>query len=112
MGSNKDKSREYQLKRRYGITIAQYEELLKSQGSKCAVCFRKPEVFNKKLAVDHDHRTGEIYGLLCTNCNQYIIGRVRDPILFARASRFLQNGTGLFVPDLKELRTKRKRKKK
>ena len=53
------------------------------------------------------HRTGEIFGLLCTFCNQYIIGRTRDPILFKNAAKFLTKGTGLFVPQLSRFKKKK-----
>jgi hypothetical protein len=52
------------LKRKYGIvpgTVAYYRHL---QKSKCAICQKR-----KKLFVDHDHKTGEVRGLLCFRCN-------------------------------------------
>jgi hypothetical protein len=53
------------LKRKYGITLEQYDDLVKKQGGKCAICReRVPEV------VDHDHETKEIRGLLCHPCNK------------------------------------------
>ena len=66
-----DKNRK--LKRAYGITFDEYEELLSKQDKKCAICgidnngkYRnKPRAF----AVDHCHTTGKIRGLLCSDCN-------------------------------------------
>ena len=101
-------SREYHLKRTYGITLDQYNRLLKKQKYSCAVCKRPESEFSVSLAVDHDHRTGEIYGLLCTYCNNRLIGRDRDPEKFLNASRYLRKGTGLFVPE----KIKKKRKKR
>lgn len=58
------------LKPRYGITIAEYDSMLASQDGTCAICRRTPPT-NRilKLAVDHNHATGEIRGLVCQRCN-------------------------------------------
>lgn len=56
------------LKRSYGINLEQYESLLKKQNGKCAICNRT-HIEDKKLVVDHCHKTGEIRGLLCSQCN-------------------------------------------
>jgi len=103
--------REYHLLRMFGLTLAQYAKLLKKQKGKCGVCLRPAQSFVKNLAVDHDHKTGEIYGLLCTYCNQRFIGRDRDPALYTQAAKFLRKGTGYFVPDLARFKKKRRRKK-
>ena len=59
-----------QLKCRYGIDLKQYEKLLQEQGGLCAICGSPPpNSYKKRLSVDHDHKTGEIRGLLCTKCN-------------------------------------------
>ncbi|MCB7129661.1 MAG: endonuclease VII domain-containing protein [Candidatus Brocadiales bacterium] len=55
------------LKRKYGLTIEQYDSLLERQGGKCAICGIPPQ--KRLLAVDHDHRTGQNRGLLCCVCN-------------------------------------------
>ena len=50
--------------------MAEYKAIAEAQDWKCALC-RKPEKNqNKRLSVDHCHETGEIRGLLCTNCNR------------------------------------------
>lgn len=55
---------------RYGITIDEYDEMLKMQGSVCAICAGSPPSTRiLKFAVDHDHETGEVRGLLCQRCN-------------------------------------------
>lgn len=61
------------LKRRYGITIEQYDSLLASQGGVCAIC-RRTETYpgRKYLSVDHCHETGVVRGLLCNHCNRAI----------------------------------------
>ena len=64
----KRKLRSYHLKRTFGITIEEYENLLKKQENVCAIC-KNNMIFKRKLDVDHDHKTGKIRGLLCSNCN-------------------------------------------
>lgn len=59
------------LKRRYGITTEQYDKLLKDQNGLCKLC-GNPSGFknsNKRLFVDHNHKTGKVRGLLCNGCN-------------------------------------------
>ena len=72
--ANKDKSRRAsrnsELKKKYGITIEQYEEMLLEQNGLCAICDRVERVrYPSQLAVDHDHDSGRIRGLLCQSCN-------------------------------------------
>jgi hypothetical protein len=63
--------------KKYGLTREQYEAILAFQGGKCAICLNEPKT--RRLAVDHDHTTGQIRGLLCMNCNHYLLGyRKRD----------------------------------
>src|SRR3990172_9284759 len=50
---NSDKTRTRELKRRYGITLNKYEEMLTAQNNVCAIC-NKPCPTGKRLAVDHD----------------------------------------------------------
>ena len=61
------KHRRRQLEALYGMTISEYSLLLTHQEGKCAICRR--ESATQHLAVDHDHKTGKIRGLLCNTCN-------------------------------------------
>jgi hypothetical protein len=57
------------LKRKFGMTLDDYERMLKAQGGVCAICGEaRPE--ERTLHVDHDHETGAIRGLLCFRCNK------------------------------------------
>lgn len=70
--AKREQTRRRYLARKYGITPEEYEEKLSQQGGRCAVCRRLPG--NRRLAVDHNHRTGQLRGLLCYRCNYKIIG--------------------------------------
>lgn len=61
-------TRKYALKHKYGITVEQYDAMLARQKGKCGLCGKKPKP-DKRLAVDHCHRTGKVRGLLCHCCN-------------------------------------------
>jgi hypothetical protein len=60
--------REGHLRRKFGITLADYDAMLSAQGGGCAICGRPPAE-GKSLHVDHDHETGVVRGLLCFTCN-------------------------------------------
>jgi hypothetical protein len=76
---NKSKQREYDLKRHYGITESDYVLLLNKQNDCCDICGIHKSIYGKKFAVDHDHSTGAIRGLLCSNCNTGI-GKLKDNV--------------------------------
>ena len=56
------------LRKRYGITVEEYDALLAAQDGCCAIC-RKPPREGSRLYVDHDHETNQVRGLLCPSCN-------------------------------------------
>ena len=65
--------RKNDLKRLYGLTIDDYEFLIKQQHDSCAVCrITFGTESNNKPYVDHCHTTGRVRGLLCIKCNQRI----------------------------------------
>lgn len=65
----KERTRARNLKARFGITIEDYDAMFVAQGGRCGICDRPPRP-ERRLAVDHDHSTGDIRGLLCTPCNR------------------------------------------
>lgn len=107
---NFDYRRDYMLRYTYGIGQEQYEKLLAEQEGGCAICGKTSEEEGRNLAVDHDHKTGEIFGILCTHCNKFLVGRLREPSAFISAAKYLQKGTGLFIPPKKKRRRKTTRK--
>lgn len=85
-----DRQRKYQLRDKYGITEAQYDEMLIQQNGKCAICETdKPTGKWKRFAVDHCHKSGNVRGLLCNECNRGM-GLLRDsPDLLIKAAEYL-----------------------
>ena len=71
--------REWNLKTNFGMTIQNYEELLDKQNGTCDICNGINENGNR-LSVDHDHNTGKIRSLLCSNCN-LMIGNAREDVV-------------------------------
>lgn len=61
--------RKYNLKRNYDLTVEQYDQMYQDQNGVCAICHEKCGS-KFRLAVDHDHDTGKVRGLLCLSCNQ------------------------------------------
>ena len=95
-------SRKHTLKRRYNITVEQYDVLLESQGGACAICGRVPVEGERRLAVDHDHACcpdGEktcgkcIRGLLCVSCNSGV-GMLSTVELLKSAQVYLERSNG------------------
>jgi hypothetical protein len=67
----KESSRVKHLKRKFNLTLEEYNSMSDSQNGLCAICQQKCET-EMNLAVDHCHTTGKIRGLLCKNCNTAI----------------------------------------
>jgi Recombination endonuclease VII len=76
------------LKRKFGLTPAEYEAKLAAQGGGCALCGREPTP-DRQLDIDHDHRTGAVRGLVCNRCNQGLGQFGDDPICLAHAAAYL-----------------------
>jgi len=77
------------VKAKYGISAEEYDSLLEKQGGACAIC-REPCASGQRLSVDHDHKTGQVRGLLCRRCNAGI-GQLRDSVsLVLRAASYLE----------------------
>lgn len=70
------------IEKAYGLTGDQYDELFRWQGGRCYICQRQPRTL--RLAVDHDHATGEVRGLLCANnengCNRAVVANLEAAV--------------------------------
>lgn len=106
-----DKERAGRLRRTYGITPEEYDEMLVHQGGVCAICLKPPAA--RRLAVDHDHRTGLIRGLLCAFCNFDLLGKSgdKDPGKFLRAADYLEDPPAVAVLGEHVVPSRPKRKK-
>lgn len=76
------------LRRRYGLTLDEYEQLLIAQSGRCALCL-DPIMPAAWLAVDHCHAAGEVRGLLCSPCNRLLHSMEHDIDWFQRAVEYL-----------------------
>ena len=86
---NEDRRISYMLRWRYGVTSTDYDRLFILQKGRCAICFSFGTA-KRRLALDHNHKTGTIRGLLCNSCNTGI-GHFRDNTsLLNRAKTYLQ----------------------
>jgi recombination endonuclease VII len=82
-----DSVKNWWLRRRYGISKADFDLMMMEQGGLCALCGLALE---GKFGVDHDHKTGRVRGILHNNCN-VILGMAKDdPILLRKATSYLE----------------------
>jgi hypothetical protein len=102
-GKKRIADRKSHLKRKYGLTIEQYDAMLAAQAGGCAICGEPPRD-DIELHVDHDHTTGAVRGLLCFRCNN-AIGDLREATeLFEAAAAYLDRHAS---DDLVELARRR-----
>ena len=83
------RDRARQRRKNYGITDEFYEDMKARQNDCCAICGKHSSEQDQALAIDHDHDTGKVRGLLCRTCNLGI-GYLNDNInLLANAIKYL-----------------------
>lgn len=71
---NPDRVRDIFLQNEYGLNLKKFRNMEKKQNYLCAICNNK-----EKLVVDHDHKSQQVRGLLCQNCNR-LLGNAKDNI--------------------------------
>lgn len=87
-------NRRHALRKKYGLTVEQYDVLWVAQDGRCLICEApglpwEPGAGHEALYVDHCHTSGRVRGLLCAECN-FGLGRFRDrPDLLRRAADYL-----------------------
>lgn len=85
---NPDKYKAQRL-RKFGISLGEYKELLNINNEKCIICDNECPS-GRNLALDHDHKTGILRGLLCINCNKGL-GNFKDNVeLLKKAIEYLE----------------------
>ena len=91
--ANTDGYRNQHYRRSYGITLPEYDALLKRQRGRCAIC-RNLCKSGKRLAVDHNHTTGRVRGLLCGRCNPLLGYAADDVNMLREAIKYLRRHAG------------------
>jgi hypothetical protein len=96
-----DKWRNYLYQRTYGITLTDYNTMLENQNHCCKLCGESEKVraTNKertprRLAIDHDHNTGKVRGLLCHQCNVVLGQYEKYKDLFPKFQEYLDSTGG------------------
>lgn len=93
--------RRFNLQKFYGLTVVEYDELLRKQSGVCGICGKgEPAAHGRtgkqfRLSVDHDHETGAVRGLLCQKCNRAIGLLCEDPALLRKAITYLLRSKGV-----------------
>ena len=80
------------LRRVYGITEEDEEQMRLDQGNACGICRQTFDEGSYRANVDHDHETGVVRGLLCSACNRGIGFLKDDPEACRSAALYLENG--------------------
>lgn len=92
---DKTKRQDASLRRRFGIGLDDYERMLAEQNGGCAICGAAHTTIDKRtgqpqrLHIDHCHRTGQVRGLLCSNCNIGIGYFADDPDRLKKAAEYV-----------------------
>jgi hypothetical protein len=76
--------------RQYGITVEEYDQMVEEQNGRCKICGTdEPGGNRKRFSIDHNHKTGEVRGLLCNPCNA-ALGLFKDnPTILQSALTYL-----------------------
>lgn len=69
---------------------AELDRLMQVQNNSCAICKLPESNFKRKLSVDHDHKTGQVRGLLCDFCNLGLGNFKENVLIFDSAKKYLQ----------------------
>ena len=80
-------SKDAYYKRKYGITEDDYQALLAARSGGCWICGRLPT--NRRLHVEHDHKTKRIRGLACWRCNSLLKQASDSPVILRLAAKYL-----------------------
>lgn len=90
----KETFRRSDLKRHYGLTDVEFAAKLVEQNGCCMVCGRGETAMLRgrvrELAVDHDHETGVVRDLLCSECNKGLGDFGDDPVRLRAAADYIE----------------------
>lgn len=86
--ADRERQRWYMIKHKYGLTRKEWDAVFATQGNRCAICLTDDHG-GRGWHTDHNHKTGEVRGILCEPCNKGI-GLFRDsPVALQRAARYV-----------------------
>lgn len=98
----------WQLAKRYGITIQEYEELVKRTGFRCEICGVELVTTGRaanRACVDHNHGTGKVRGILCRLCNQGLGSFKDSPEMLKLAAAYLERRGSVHDPRENQMET-------
>ncbi len=76
--------------RQANITVKEYRKIFGDHNELCDICGVPQKELTKAFCIDHDHKTGQVRGLLCNRCNT-ALGFLRDDVEIAtRATEYLK----------------------
>ena len=87
------------LTKKYGISVKTFKEMLREQKNSCAICGRQfADIYEVKRYhkfgfspnVDHNHKTGEVRGLVCNTCNRMIGFGLENPFILINTVKYLK----------------------
>ena len=85
------RKRDLYYRRKYGLTLKQWERMARRTRGRCWICDRPPKP-GKRHNTDHDHKTKRVRGLLCFRCNYRLLGRGREnPDHHEKAAAYLRS---------------------
>lgn len=88
------KKRNADLKRKYGITIDEYDRLVQEQHNTCPICHKDFLLGQRPADVDHCHKTGNVRGILHSKCNQLLAYAEDSPDTLRNAINYLKEHNG------------------
>lgn len=80
-------SRKSYLKKAWGINLDEFNALVDKQNGLCGICQIKADIFH----IDHNHQTGKIRSLLCSNCNRGIGYLKESPVILQSAINYINH---------------------
>lgn len=80
------------LKRKYGISLGDFEAMRIKAGNACEICKKPPT--SRGLFIDHDHSTGAVRGLLCSACNRMLGDAMDRPEILVAGAAYLAKARG------------------
>jgi len=89
MGQSDEEKRDKYLRRTYGITSLDYEELLRAHDGRCWICGKEPKA--RRLHVEHDHKNQRVRGLACWSCNSLLHKASDNPTTLRNAAEYLES---------------------